>query len=562
MKKILLDSYPRGVPAEIDPRAYASLAELLERSCARFHDLTAFRNMGVPITYGRLEALSRDFAAYLQKALRLPKGERVAIMLPNLLQYPVALFGALRAGMTVVNVNPLYTASELKHQLDDSGASAIVVLDNFARTLQEALPGTSVRFVIPTQVGDLFPAPKRWLVNFAVKYLKRLVPRWRLPGAVPFREVLAQGAGHALDDAGLGFEDIAFLQYTGGTTGLARGAILTHGNMVANVEQVAAWATGTLKEGAETVITALPLYHVFALTANLLVFVKLGGENVLITNPRDIAGFVAELRKIRFTAITGVNTLFNVLLNAPGFEAVAAASRGTLRLAVAGGMAVQRSVAERWEKATGVPLIEGYGLTEASPIVCANRFDLGEFTGKLGLPVPSTEVAILEEDGKEVAPGAIGEIGVRGPQVMQGYWKAPEETANAFTAEGWLKTGDMGRMDERGYVEFSERKKDIVVVSGFKAYPAEIEDVAMLHPGVKDAGAVGVPDERSGEAVALFVVRKDPALTAEALLEHCAKHLTGYKLPKRIEFREELPKTPIGKILRRKLKQEAARRHG
>jgi long-chain acyl-CoA synthetase len=483
-------------------------------------------------------------------------------MLPNLLQYPVALFGALRAGMTVVNVNPLYTASELRHQLADSGASAIVVLENFARTLQEALAGTSVRFFISTQVGDLFPAPKRWLVNFAVKYLKRLVPGWRLPGAVPFREALAQGAARALDAAGVGPADIAFLQYTGGTTGLAKGAILTHGNMIANVEQVAAWSGTALRPGEETVITALPLYHVFALTANLLVFVKLGGENVLVTNPRDIAGFVAELRRTRFTAITGVNTLFNALLNAPGFEAVAAASRGTLRLAVAGGMAVQRSVAERWKKATGVPLVEGYGLTEASPIVCANRFELGEFTGKLGLPVPSTEVAILDEDGKELAPGEVGEIVVRGPQVMQGYWNAPEETANAFTAEGWLKTGDMGRMDGRGYVEFSDRKKDIVVVSGFKAYPAEIEDVAMLHPGVKDAGAVGVPDERSGEAVVLFVVRKDPALSAEAMLEHCAKHLTGYKLPRRIEFREQLPKTPIGKILRRELKEEAARRHG
>jgi long-chain acyl-CoA synthetase len=562
MKKIWLESYPPGVPAEIDTGVCASLSQLLERSCARFSDGIAFSNMGASITYAELDRLSRDFAAYLQKVLRLRKGERMAIMLPNLLQYPVALFGALRAGLTVVNVNPLYTASELRRQLADSGAIAIVVLENFARTLQEALPGTEVRFVLATQVGDLFPLPKRWLVNLAVKYLKRMVPRWRVPHAVQLREVLAQGAAHALDDAGVGPGDIAFLQYTGGTTGVAKGAILTHGNIVANVEQVAAWAAGTLKAGAETVITALPLYHVFALTANLLVFVKLGGANVLITNPRDIAGFIAELRKTRFTAITGVNTLFNGLLNAPGFEAVAAASRGTLKLAVAGGMSVQRSVAERWKKATGVPLVEGYGLTEASPNVCANRFDLREFSGKLGLPLPSTEVEILDEDGREVALGEIGEIGVRGPQVMQGYWNAPEETANAFTADGWLKTGDMGRMDERGYVEFNERKKDMIVVSGFKAYPAEIEDVAMLHPGVRDAGAVGVPDARSGEAVALFVVRKDPALTAEALLAHCAKHLTGYKLPRRIEFREQLPKSPIGKILRRQLREEAARPRG
>jgi long-chain acyl-CoA synthetase len=562
MKKIWLASYPQGVPAEIDAPAYASLSQLLERSCARFRDGTALSNMRASITYGELDRLSRDFAAYLQKVLRLQKGERMAIMLPNLLQYPVALFGALRAGMTVVNVNPLYTASELRHQLADSGATTIVVLENFARTLQEALPGTAVRFVLATQVGDLFPRPKRWLVNLAVKYLKRMVPRWRVSGAVRFREALAQGAAHALDDASVGPGDVAFLQYTGGTTGVAKGAILTHANMIANVEQVAAWAAATLKEGREAVITALPLYHVFALTANLLVFLRLGGENVLITNPRDIAGFVAELQKTRFTAITGVNTLFNALLNAPGFEAVAAASRGTLKLAVAGGMAVQRSVAERWRTATGVPLVEGYGLTEASPNVCANRFDLGEFTGKLGLPLPSTEVGILGEDGGELALGEIGEIGVRGPQVMQGYWNAPEETAKAFTADGWLKTGDMGRMDEHGYVEFSDRKKDVVVVSGFKAYPTEIEDVAMLHPGVKDAGAVGVPDERSGETVALFVVRKDAGLTAEDLLAHCAKHLTGYKLPTRIEFREQLPKTPIGKILRRELKEEARRLYG
>jgi len=562
MKKIWLDSYPRGVPSEIDARAYSSLNQLLERSCARFRDATAFSNMGASITYGALDRLSRDFAAYLQKTLGLQRADRVAIMLPNLLQYPVALFGALRAGLTVVNVNPLYTASELEHQLADSGATAIVVLENFARILEQALPQTRVRHIVTTQVGDLFPPVRRALVNFAVKHVKRMVPAWRIPGATDFRDALARGAMHDLDGADVSSEDIAFLQYTGGTTGVAKGAILTHGNIVANVEQVAAWARGTLEVGTETVITALPLYHVFALTANLLVFVKLGGRNVLVTNPRDVAGFVAELRKTRFTAITGVNTLFNALLNATGFQEVAAAGRGTLKLAVAGGMAVQRSVAERWHRATGVPLVEGYGLTEASPNVCANRFDSREFSGKLGLPLPSTEVAILDEHGKESPLGEIGEIGVRGPQVMRGYWNAPQESAEAFTPDGWLRTGDMGRMDERGYVEFRERKKDVIVVSGFKAYPAEIEDVAMLHPGVMDAGAVGIPDEHSGEAVALFVVRKDPALTAEALLAHCAKHLTGYKLPRRVEFREQLPKSPIGKILRRKLKEEAARLHG
>jgi len=562
MKKIWLDSYPRGVPSEIDARAYSSLNQLLERSCARFRGGAAFSNMGASITYGELDRLSRNFAAYLQRTLGLRRADRVAIMLPNLLQYPIALFGALRAGLTVVNVNPLYTASELEHQLADSGATAIVVLENFAHILGQALPKTRVRHVVTTQVGDLLPPVRRALVNFVVKRVRRMVPAWRIPGATAFREALARGATHGLDGADVSSEDIAFLQYTGGTTGVAKGAILTHGNIVANVEQVAAWARGTLEEGAETVITALPLYHVFALTANLLVFVKLGGHNVLVTNPRDIAGFVAELRKTRFTAITGVNTLFNALLNAAGFEEIAAARRGTLKLAVAGGMAVQRSVAERWQRATGVPLVEGYGLTEASPNVCANRFDTREFSGKLGLPLPSTEVAILDERGNESPLGEVGEIGVRGPQVMRGYWNAPQESAGAFTPDGWLRTGDMGRMDERGYIEFRERKKDVIVVSGFKAYPAEIEDVAMLHPGVKDAGAVGVPDERSGEAVALFIVRKDPALTAETLLAHCAKHLTGYKLPRRIEFRGQLPKSPIGKILRRQLKEEAARLRG
>jgi len=562
MKKIWLDSYPRGVPSEIDARAHSSLNQLIERSCARFRDSRAFSNMGASITYGELDELSRDFAAYLQNVLALKKGERVAIMLPNLLQYPVALFGALRGGMTVVNVNPLYTASELEHQLADSGAVAILVLENFARTLAQALPKTGVRHVVTTQVGDLFPPLRRALVNFAVRRVKRMVPKWDIPGATGFRGALAQGARHAFGVANVDSGDIAFLQYTGGTTGRAKGAILTHANMVANVEQVAAWAGATLAEGAETVITALPLYHAFALTANLLVFVKLGGHNVLITNPRDIPGFVAELRKTRFTAITGVNTLFNALLNAAGFDEVAAANRGMLKLAVAGGMTVQPSVAERWQKATGVPLVEGYGLTEASPNVCANPFDLRQFSGKLGLPLPSTEVAILDEHGREAALGEVGEICVRGPQVMRGYWNAPKESAEAFTMDGWLKTGDMGCMDERGYVEFRERKKDVIVVSGFKAYPAEIEEVAMLHPGVKDAGAVGAPDERSGESVVLFVVRKDLALTAEALLDHCARHLTGYKLPRRIEFRERLPKTPIGKILRRQLKEEAARFDG
>jgi long-chain acyl-CoA synthetase len=419
-----------------------------------------------------------------------------------------------------------------------------------------------VRHVVTTQVGDLFPAPKRALVNFVVKRVRRMVPEWRIPGAVALPDALAAGARKALDPVALGPDDVAFLQYTGGTTGRAKGAILTHRNLVANVEQTAAWIGATLKAGEETVITALPLYHVFALTANLLVFMKIGGRNVLITNPRELARFVAELKRTRFTAITGVNTLFAALLDAPGFDEVRAANAGALKVAVAGGMAVQRTVAERWQRVMQVPLVEGYGLTETSPIVCANRLDATEYTGKLGLPVPSTEVAILDAAGGETPLGEIGEICVRGPQVMRGYWNQPEETAKVLTADGWLRTGDMGRMDARGYVEFTDRSKDVIVVSGLKAFPTEIEDVVMRHPGVRDVGAVGMPDARTGEAIALFVVRRDPGLTAEMLREHCAQHLTGYKRPKLIEFRDELPKTPIGKVLRRQLKEEAARLAG
>jgi long-chain acyl-CoA synthetase len=558
MNKIWLASYPKGIPPEVDIHAHRSLVDMFEASCLRFRDRPAFVNMGIGMSYGELDRLSRDFGAFLTKELGLRKADRVAIMLPNLLQYPVVLFGALRAGMIVVNVNPLYTASELEQQLFDSGAKAIVVLENFAQTLEQALPKTQIQHVITTQLGDLFPLANRWLVNFVVKRVKRMVPPWDIPEAIDFREALDLGKRLALDAVDIGPGDIAFLQYTGGTTGRAKGAMLSHGNMVANVEQTAVWIGIALKEGEETVVTALPLYHVFALTANLLVFVKLGGTNVLITNPRDLPRFVAELRKTRFTAITGVNTLFNALLDAPGFDRVCAANRGFLKIAVAGGMAVQRSVAERWQAATGVPLIEGYGLTEASPIVCGNPFDTKEFSGRIGVPIPSTDVAILDEQGKELPLGEPGEICVRGPQVMRGYWNAPEETANAFAPDGWLRTGDIGCMDRRGFIEFRERRKDVIVVSGFKAYPTEIEDVVMLHPGVKDAGAVGVPDARTGEAVVLFVVRKDPALTAKALLDHCTKHLTGYKLPRRIEFRDHLPKTPIGKILHRQLREEAA----
>ncbi|MGA8051457.1 MAG: AMP-binding protein [Burkholderiales bacterium] len=556
MRKIWLKSYPAGVPGEIAPPAYASLCELLEQSCERYRARTAFTNMGVALSFGELERLSRDFGAYLQKEAGLRPGERIAIMLPNLLQYPVAMFGALRAGLVVVNVNPLYTAPELEHQLADSGASAIIVLENFAHTLERALAGTRVRLAITTQPGDLFPAARRWLVNFAVKHVKRLVPPWRIDGAVGLRAALARGARHELHRPPLMPEDIALLQYTGGTTGSPRGVILSHANLLANVEQTLAWSATTLREGEETVVTALPLYHVFALTANLLLFIRLGGNNLLITNPRDLRAMIAELRHTRFTAMTGVNTLYRALLDADGFAEACAANRGALKLAVAGGMAVERAVSDRWQKVVGAPLIEGYGLTEASPNVCANPFDAKDFSGKVGLPLPSTEVAILNEHGAELPPGEPGEICVRGPQVMRGYWNRPEESAQAFTPDGWLRTGDIGRLDRRGYVEFVDRRKDVIVVSGFKAYPTEIEDVVMRHPGVKDAGAVGVPDARSGEAVAVVVVKKDPGLSAEDLSEYCARSLTGYKRPVRIEFRDALPKNPLGKVLRRQLRDE------
>jgi long-chain acyl-CoA synthetase len=547
-------SYPPGVPHEIDARAFASLKELFERSFERFGARPAFLSLGAGLTYGEVERLSRDLAAFLRNDLGLARGDRVAIMLPNVLQYPVAVIGALRAGLVVVNVNPLYTASELELQLADSGASAVVVLENFAHALQAALGRTRVRHVITTQIADLLPAPRRGALNFAVKRLKHAVPAWRIPGAIRLRDALREGRYRLLGDERLGPDDIAFLQYTGGTTGRPKSAVLTHGNLVANVEQTLAWIGAALKEGEETVVTALPLYHIFALTANLLLFFRLGGRNLLIADPRDLRRLLKDLARTRFTAITGVNTLYKALLDARGFDAVRQANGGALKLAYTGGMAAERDVAERWQRAMGVPLIEGYGLTEASPSVCANRPDEGRFTGRLGLPLPSTEVAILDENGRELSCGEAGEIGVRGPQVMRGYWNAAEETARAFTADGWLRTGDLGRMDERGYVEFIDRKKDVIVVSGFKAYPREIEEVAMRYPGVKDAGAAAIPDERSGEAVALFVVRSDPALTAEALREHCERHLAPYKRPRRIEFRDALPKSSIGKTLHRQLR--------
>jgi long-chain acyl-CoA synthetase len=557
LKPVWLEHYPPGVPAQADITRYASLQDLLEQSCERYRGRPAFANLGTTLSFDDLDRQSRDFAAFLQHGLGLGKGERVAIMLPNLLQFPVALFGALRAGLVAVTVNPLYTARELQFQLSDSGAAVVVVLENFAHTLQLALPGTAVRHVVTTQVGDLLPPAKKCLVNFAVKHLKRMVPNWTLPAATPFNRALREGSRQPLDAVQLGRDDIALLQYTGGTTGTAKGAILTHGNLVANVEQTSAWIGSTLVEGAETVVTPLPLYHIFALTANLLTFVKWGGNNVLITNPRDIANFMQTLAKTRFTAITGVNTLFRLLLDSPNLAQVRLANGNALKLAVAGGMAVQRTVAERWQATMGVPLIEGYGLTEASPIVCANRFDITAFTGTIGLPLPSTSIAIIDESGRALPSGEEGEIVVKGPQVMRGFWNHPEETAHIFTADGWLRTGDMGVMNEDGSVRFIDRCKDVIVVSGFKVYPTEVEEVVMRHPGVREAGVVGVPDAKSGEAVRLYVTRRDAALTADAILAHCRANLTAYKVPKSVEFRDHLPKSPIGKILHRALREEA-----
>ena len=552
MEKIWLKEYPAGVPAEVDLTEFTSLKDILEKSCQRFADLPAYSNMGVTLRYRDIDRLSRDFGAYLQE-LGLGKGARVAIMMPNVLQYPIALFGALRAGLTVVNVNPLYTPRELEHQLNDSGSTVIVIIENFAHTLQEVLDKTPVKTVITTELGDLFPFPKRPLVNFVVKHVKKMVPAWRIPGAVPFRQALSQGAGQTLTDVPLNHDDIAFLQYTGGTTGVSKGAMLTHGNMVANLQQASAWLSPFSKPAEETIITALPLYHIFSLTANCLTFMKVGGHNILITNPRDMPGFVKELGKVKFTVITGVNTLFNGLLHTPGFEKL---DFSAFKIALGGGMAVQRAVAEQWQRVTGVPLIEAYGLTETSPAACINPLTLTEYNGNIGLPISSTELSIRDDEGRELGFGEdqVGEICIRGPQVMRGYWNRPEETAQVMTPDGYLRTGDVGYVNERGYARIVDRKKDMILVSGFNVYPNEIEDIVAHHPMVLEVAAVGVPDEKSGEAVKIVVVRKDEALTAEMLLEHCRRELTGYKLPRHVEFRTELPKTNVGKILRRLLR--------
>jgi len=550
-----LASYPRGVPATIDANAYRSIAHLLESACERFNHRPAFSNLGKVLTYGEIDRQSRAFASYLLNALKLGKGDRVAIMLPNVLQYPIALLGSLRAGMTVVNTNPLYTARELRHQLHDSGASAIVVLDNFASVLAEVLHDTPCKHVITTGLGDLLGFPKAAFVNLMLRHVKKVVPAYSIPHAVRFNAALAAGARGQLASVEIGRDDIAFLQYTGGTTGVAKGAMLTHGNIVANMLQSTAWLGTNIREGEEAMITAIPLYHIFALTVNCLMFMKLGGLNHLITNPRDMPGFVKTLQKTEFTSITGVNTLFNGLLNTPGFDKV---DFSRLKLAVGGGMAVQRAVAERWKKVTGVTLVEAYGLTETSPGACMNPLDLADYNSSIGLPLSSTDASIQDDNGNPLATGEVGELCIKGPQVMKGYWQRPEETAKVLGADGWLHTGDIARMDERGYFYIVDRKKDMILVSGFNVYPNEIEDVIAQCPGVLEVAAVGVPDEKSGEAVKVVVVKKDPNLTAAIIKEHCKANLTGYKLPKIIEFRDSLPKTNVGKILRRELRESAS----
>jgi long-chain acyl-CoA synthetase len=549
-----LSSYPSGIPAQIDVNKYSSVVAVLAEACDQFRMRPAFHSMGKTISYDDVDRLSAHFASYLLNVLKLKKGDRVALMLPNVLQYPIAIFGTLRAGMTVVNTNPMYTARELKHQLNDSGAAAIVVLDNFACTLADVLKETPVRHVITTGVGDLLGFPKSTIVNFVARYIKKMVPDYSIPAATRFTAALASGAQQAAPSVEIGHEDIAFLQYTGGTTGVAKGAILTHRNLVANMMQSGEWIGRNSKPGEEIIITALPLYHIFALTANGLVFMRLGGLNVLIANPRDMKGFVEELRKHKFTAITGVNTLFNGLLNTAGFADLDFSS---MHLSLGGSMAVQRAVAERWKKVTGCTLVEAYGLTETSPAVCMNPLDNTEYNGSIGLPISSTLVILLDDDGNEVAPGTPGELCVKGPQVMRGYWQRPEETAKVIDDKGWLHTGDIATIDDKGYFYIVDRKKDMILVSGFNVYPNEIEDVIATHPGVLEVAAVGVPDDKSGEAVKVVIVRKDPALTADSVKAHCRTHLTGYKQPKIVEFRDSLPKTNVGKILRRELRDSA-----
>ena len=550
MDKIWIKNYPPGVPDEISISHISSLVDLFEEACRKYADKVAYISMGKEMTYREVDNLSRDFAGWLQ-SLGLGKGDRVALMMPNVLQYPVALFGTLRAGCVVVNVNPLYTPRELEHQLKDSGAKAIVILENFATTLEQVLVKTEVKHVVVTPMGEMLGLLKGSLVNFVVRKVKKLVPAWSLPESISFTTALATGRRHGMDKVTMTREDLAFLQYTGGTTGVSKGAMLTHANISSNVMQAYSWIKPVVVEGEEFIITPLPLYHIFALTVSLT-FLMIGARNLLIANPRDIPGFVKEWSKYPVSVATGVNTLFNGLLNNADFAKLDFA---TMKVALGGGMAVQAPVAERWKKVTKSPLLQAYGLTETSPAATINPLHLKDFNGSIGLPISSTEISIRSDDGREVPITQVGEICIRGPQVMKGYWQRAEETDNVMTPDGFLRTGDMGYIDHEGYVFIVDRKKDMILVSGFNVYPNEVEEAVAMHEGVSDVAAIGVPDDNSGEAVKIFVVRKDPNLSAEGLIAHCRKQLTGYKVPKHVEFRADLPRTNVGKILRRALKE-------
>jgi long-chain acyl-CoA synthetase len=551
MDKVWLKSYPDGMPETVDINAYQSVVGVFEQAVSEYADRPAFTNLGTTLTYSEMEQLTGYLASYLQRLPNMKQGDRVAIMMPNVLQNPIAIFAVLRAGFTVVNTNPLYTPRELKHQLADSGAKAIIVMENFCSTLAEVVDETPIQHVITTQLGDMLKFPKSFIVNLVVKYIKKMVPPFTLKRSVKFKLALAEGARVAHTKVSISPDDLAFLQYTGGTTGVAKGAMLTNRNMVANMQQASAWLKDEVDEGKDIIITALPLYHIFSLTANCLTFMKVGAENYLITNPRDMAGFVKELKSVPFTAITGVNTLFIGLLNTPGFDEI---DFSHLKLTLGGGMAVQQPVAERWKEATGTPLLEAYGLTETSPAVCINPLNLREYNGSIGLPVPSTEVSIRDEDGKVLSQGESGELCVKGPQVMKGYWNREDETAKVMTSDGWLKTGDVAKMDKSGFFRIVDRLKDMILVSGFNVYPNEIEAIIMGHKGVLEVGVVGEPNPKSGEIIKAVIVKKDPSLTEEDVIAHCRENLTAYKVPKIIEFRAELPKTNVGKILRRELK--------
>ncbi len=553
MERPWLKSYPDGVRADLDIEIdqYSSIIDIFGKSVQEFANQPAFSNFGTTLSYSQFEQATACVASYLQNTLGLTKGDRIAIMMPNLLQNPVSIFGALRAGLTVVNTNPLYTARELRHQLKDSGAKAIIVVENFACTVQEVVNDTNVEHIIVTKMGDMLDFPKSLLINLVVKYVKKMVPRFSLPNAISFKTVLSEGSKQDLTTIPLAHDDIAFLQYTGGTTGVAKGAMLTHKNMLANMLQASEWIKNEVIPGKETIITAIPLYHIFSLTANCLVFIKAGAENVLITNPRDFKGFIKELNNTPFTAITGVNTLFNALINTPGFHDI---NFSQLKISLGGGMSVQPAVAAQWKQITGCTLVEAFGLTETSPAVCINPLKLNAYNGSIGLPISSTYCKLIDTEGKEITSNEAGELCVKGPQVMQGYWNLPEETANAFTKDGWLKTGDIAKMDGAGYFYIVDRIKDMILVSGFNVYPNEIENVIVEHEGVLECGVIGVTDKKQGEAVKAFVVKKEMSLTEAELLEYCKKNLTAYKVPNKIVFIHELPKTNVGKVLRRELK--------